>query len=76
MGWLDDLARDLRHTVRPLLQKPGFAAVAILTLALGIGATTAIFAVVNGVILKPLSFEDTNELVGVGHYPPTPTDET
>ena len=66
--WLDDLRRDLRIGTRMLGKAPGFAAVAILTLALGIGATTAIFSVVNGVLLKPLPFEDPDELVSVWNY--------
>ena len=65
LRFLEELSRDLRYGVRTLCKAPGFSAAAILTLALGIGATTAIFAVVNGVILKPLPFEDQDELVGV-----------
>ena len=61
--WLDELQHNLRYGARTLRKAPGFAAVTILTLALGIGATTAIFAVVNGVLLKPLPFEDQDELV-------------
>src|SRR5438445_7299343 len=56
--WLDDLAQDVRYGVRLLRQKPGFTAVALLTLALGTGATTVMFTVVNGVLLKPLPFAD------------------
>ncbi len=67
--WLDDLRRDLRIGVRMLRKAPGFAAVAILTLALGIGATTAIFTVVNGVLLKPLPFANQDELGAVSRKP-------
>ena len=59
------LANDIRYAVRLLLARPGFAAVAILTLALGIGATTAIFTVVDAVLLRPLPFRDADRLVQV-----------
>lgn len=60
-----DLLRDLRFGFRMLLRAPGFAVTAILTLALGIGATTALFTVVNAVLLEPLPFPDSNKLVQV-----------
>src|SRR5438477_10434836 len=56
--WLEDLWQDLRYAVRTLRQKPGFAALALLTLSLGIGATTVMFTVINGVLLKPLPYPD------------------
>ena len=65
---MDGLLRDLRYVVRGFRQSPGFAVVAVLTLALGIGATTAMFAVVNAVLLKPLPFEDADRLMLV-HSP-------
>jgi predicted permease len=62
-NWLESLARDLRFSVRTLRRSPGFTVIAILVMALGIGANVALFTVVRGVLLKPLPFQDPNRLV-------------
>jgi predicted permease len=62
---LEDLGRDARHAMRQLRRSPGFAAAAILTLGLGIGATTAIYSVVDTILLQPLPFPDSDRLVRV-----------
>jgi predicted permease len=62
-NWLESLARDLRFSLRTLCRTPGFTVIAILVMALGIGANVALFTVVRGVLLKPLPFEDPDRLV-------------
>jgi predicted permease len=62
---MDHLVRQLRHIVRRLARAPLFTGVAVLTLAVGIGSNTAIFSVVDGVLLKPLPFKDSDRLVGI-----------
>jgi putative ABC transport system permease protein len=79
--WISDLARDVRYAGRVLRKSPGFACIAILTLALGIGANTAIFSVVNATLLKPLPFRNPEKIAALwqtesapGSYPLTGED--
>jgi putative ABC transport system permease protein len=62
MGWLVDIAHDLRHAIRTLQRSPTFAVFAILTLALGIGANTAVFTVADALLFRPPPFDRANDL--------------
>src|SRR5215471_13185286 len=69
--WLDDLRDDVRFAFRQLTRSPGFTSVAVLTLALGIGANSAIFALADATLLRPLSFTDADRLVMLHERTPT-----
>ena len=71
-AWLDDAGRDVSYGLRTLRRSPMFTTVALLTLALGIGATTAIFTLVRSVLLRPLPFPDPEALYVISHASPGP----
>jgi predicted permease len=70
--WLEQLMQDTRYAIRTLRRSPGYAAVAVVTLALGIGANTAIFSIVNAVVLQPLPYPDASRLFAVYEQHPAP----
>ena len=70
IGFVDSVGRDLRYSLRGLSRRPAFTFAAVVTLAIGIGATTAIFSVVYSVLIKPLPYPNADELVRVSHAAP------
>src|SRR6516164_2353607 len=65
LSWIDDFGRDVRYALRTLAKAPAFTAAVVLILAVGIGANTAMFSVLNGVVLKPLNYPDAARVVRV-----------
>ncbi|HVI72411.1 MAG TPA: hypothetical protein VM656_13120, partial [Pyrinomonadaceae bacterium] len=65
MRFIEAFSRDLHYSARMLLKRRGFASIAVITLALGIGANTAIFSLVRGVLLRPLPFNEPERLIGI-----------
>ncbi|HTD55808.1 MAG TPA: ABC transporter permease, partial [Silvibacterium sp.] len=70
IAWVDDIWRDLRFALRGLRKTPGFTVIAVLVIAVGIGVNTAVFSVINAVLLKPLTYPDPQELVELRNISP------
>src|SRR5215510_6642751 len=71
VSFLDSLSHDFRYALRGMKRRPGFTAAVVVTLALGIGANTAIFSIVNGVLIKPLPYPNADGLISIRHSAPS-----
>ena len=67
--WLDDLGRDMRHSFRGLGRSPGFAATLVFVLAMGIGANSAMFGIIHGMLIRPLPYPNGERIVTVDKAP-------
>ncbi len=76
VAFIDDFLRDLRYAARNLRRNPGFATLSVLIMALGIGANTAVFSVVNAVLLKPLAYRDADRIVTLSDFSETDQERT
>jgi hypothetical protein len=72
---METILKDIRYGLRSLLKRPGFTAIAVITLALGIAANTAIFSVINGVLLRPLNFPEPERLLVITELNPQQSPE-
>jgi putative ABC transport system permease protein len=68
LRWLEDIIQDVKYGLRQLRRNPAFTAVAVLTLALGIGANSAVFSAIDAILLRPLAFPDGNQLMMLQQY--------
>jgi putative ABC transport system permease protein len=75
IGWIEHTVQDLHHALRQLIRTPAFTGIVVVTLALGIGSTTAIFSVVEAVLLRPLPYPESDRLVRIIEQPAEPAND-